>query len=38
MPVVDAFRQHDKVVDIDAMKDVEVVYASIRAAVDKLLA
>ena len=38
MPVVDAFRQQDKVVDIDAMKDVDVVYARIRAAVEKLLA
>ena len=38
MPVVDAFRKQDKVVDINAMNDVDTVYADIRAAVDKLLA
>lgn len=36
MPVVEAFREHDKVININAMKDVDTVYADVRAAMEKV--
>ncbi|PWZ01199.1 UMP-CMP kinase, partial [Testicularia cyperi] len=38
MPVVDYYRQQDRVVEVDSIKSVDDVYAEIRAAMDRTFA